>query len=167
MIVGIAEIKTEAAGWPGHFAFDPDALCDQVFFPGGEILFRDRESEVQLACGLVRRDHAAGRGNRFQLAAASEYEENLLVRHTENAEAFAGFKQAEPELFLIEANRAGKIVGVEAGFDDAVDVRGGHDCFSSRVERKIPLEFYPVPFEAAMAAFRIGRQWAIPFIARG
>src|SRR5579864_4963035 len=39
MIVRIAEIKTAASGGPGHFALDPDALCDQALFPGGEILF--------------------------------------------------------------------------------------------------------------------------------
>ena len=95
MIVGIAEIEAPAARRPVHYALDLDSLCDQVFFPRSEIVFRDREREMQLACSLVRRDHAAGGGNWFRLAAASEDEENLLVRHAEYAEAFARFNQAE------------------------------------------------------------------------
>ena len=110
---------------------------------------------MQLACGLVRRDHATGRGNRFRRAAAAKYEEHLLVRDAEYAEAFEGFEKAESELIPVEANRTGKIAGEEAGLDDAIDARGGHSCFSSRVERNVPREFYPVPFGAAMAAFRI------------
>jgi len=163
MIVGIAEIKALAAGRPIHFAFNLDTLCEQALFPRGEILFRDREREVQLAGGSVRRDHAAGRGNRLRCAAASENEEYLLVRDAEYAEAFAGFQQAESQLILVETNRAGKIVGEQTGFDDAIDARGGHDRFSSRLKKEILYEVYPVPFGAAMAIFRISRQRAIRF----
>jgi len=140
MIIGIAEIKALATGWPVYLALDRDALCDQVLFPRGEILFRNCEREVQLACGPVRRDHAAGRVDGFQFAAASEDEEHVLVRHAEYAETFVGFKQPKAQLVLVEANRAGKIVGVEAGFDDAVHLRCGHVYFSSQLKSEIPSE---------------------------
>ena len=131
MIVGIAEIETAATGWPVYYALDPDVLREQMLFPGGEILFRNRKREVQCACGFVRRDRAAGRGNRFLPAPALENEEHLFVRNAEYTETFAGFKQPQSQLFLIEANRAGEIVGVETGFDDTVGARGGHDFFHS------------------------------------
>jgi len=143
MIVGIAEIETLAAGRPGYFAFDPDALRDQALFPGGEILICNREREVQLACGLVRRDHAAGRGHGYRRAAATKYEEHLLVRDAEYAEAFEGFQQTESQFILVEANRTGKIGGEETRFDDAVDARGGHGCFSSGLKKRFPRESIP------------------------
>jgi hypothetical protein len=37
-------------------------------------------------------------------------------------------------LILVEANRARKIAGKETGFNDAIDARDGHDCFSSRLK---------------------------------
>jgi len=132
MIVGVAEIKALTAGWPINFALDLDSLCDQVLFPGCEITFRDSEREVQLSCGLMRRDHAAGGGKRFRFAAAFENEENLLIRHAEDAESFVGFDQPKSQPLLVEANRAGKIIRVEAGFDNAVDVWRRRSNFSSR-----------------------------------
>ena len=99
-------------------------------------------------------------------AAAAEDEEHLFVGDAENAEALAGFEQAKSKLVLVEANRAGKIAGEEAGFDDAVDAWGGHDCFSSRSKREIPCRVYRVPFGAAMATLPIWRRRAIRFIAR-
>ena len=145
MIVGIAEIEALAAGRPVHLALDRDTLRDQVFFPRGEIIFRDGEREVQLARGIVRRDRAAGRGNRLLFAAALEDEEHLLVRHAEYAEAFAGFQQAESQHSLVEANRPREISREETGFDNAVDAWAGHDCFFSQLKREIPCGVYPGP----------------------
>jgi hypothetical protein len=145
MIVGIAEIDALAACRPVHLAFDCDAARDEMLLPHSEILFRYGERDVQLACGVVRRNHAAGRGDRFQSSAASKNKENLSIRHAEHAEPIAGFEQPQTELLLVEANRAGKIVRVKAGFNDAVDARGGHD-FSGKAEREIPWGVYPGPF---------------------
>ena len=123
---------------------------------------------MQLARGSVRRDHAAGRGNRLQFAAALKYEEDLFVRDAEYAEALEGFQQAEPQFFLVEANRARKIVGEETGFDDAIDARRGHDNFFWPVEKRDSLRSLSRPFR--------GRNSDVPdhaaashpnFIARG
>src|SRR5713101_6072963 len=147
MIVRIAEINAQAAFWPVHSAFDRYPAGDQMFLPNSQILFRYGERDVQLARGVVRRDHAAGRGDRFQRSAAAEYEQHLLVRHVEYAEPLAGFEQPESELVLVEANRAGKIGRVEASLNDAVNARGGHDCLSSRAEKELPRGVYPGPFQ--------------------
>src|SRR6266550_2450834 len=129
MIVRIAEINAMPTFRPTHFAFDRDATLNQMLLPLGEILFRHGKSEVQLARGVVRRDQSAGREDRFQRSAAAEYEEHLLVRHAEHAEPLAGFEQPQAKLFLVKTNRAGKIVRVEASFNNAVNARGGHDFF--------------------------------------
>jgi hypothetical protein len=48
-------------------------------------------------------------------------------------------------LFPIEANRAGKVARVDAGFDDAIDGRDGHDCFTIRFEKDNSLRSLSFP----------------------
>jgi len=95
---------------PAHFAFDRDAALDQMLLPLSEILFRHGESEVQLASGVVRRNHSAGRGDWIHTSAATENKQHLLVRHTEHAKPLAGFEQPQSELFFVKANCAGQVV---------------------------------------------------------
>src|SRR5712675_413651 len=94
----------------------------------------------------MRRDHSARRGDRLHGSAATKEEQHLLVRHAEHAEPLTGFEQAQSELILVEANRAGKIAGVKAGFDDAVDARGGHGGTPFQSEEESPLGVYRSAF---------------------
>src|SRR6266704_753428 len=130
MIVRIAEINAMPTFRPTHFAFDRDATLDQMLLPLSEILFRHGESEVQLARGVVRRDHAARRGDRLHSSAATENEQHLLVRHAEHAKPLAGFEQPQAKLVLVKTNRARKVVRVEASFNDTVKAGSRHDFFS-------------------------------------
>src|SRR6266550_2240659 len=148
MIVRIAEINALSAFRPAHFAFDRDAALNQMLLPLGEILFRHGESEVQLARGVMWRNHSAGRGNRLHSSAATENKQHLLVRHTEHAEPLAGFEQPQTKLVLVKTNRAGKIARVEASFNDAVNARSGHDFSLDHAEREVHGGVYPVPFRA-------------------
>src|SRR6266446_6976923 len=125
MIVRIAEVNAMPAFRPAHFAFDRDAALNQMLLPLGEILFRHGKSEVQLARGVMWRDHAAGRGNRLHSSAATENEQHLLVRHAEHAKPLPGFEQPQTKLVLIKTNQAGKIVRVKTSFNDAVNARSG------------------------------------------
>ena len=119
---------------PAHFAFDRDAALNQMLLPLGEILFRHGESEVQLARGVVWRDHAAGRGNRLHSSAATENKQHLLVRHAEHAKPLAGFEQPQSELFFVKANCAGQVVRVQASFNNAVNARGGRNRFFGQLD---------------------------------
>jgi len=83
-----------------------------------------------LARGVVWWNHSAGRGERLQSSTAAEQKQHLLIHHPEHAEPLTGFEQLQSELVLVKANRAGKIVRVEAGFNDAVNAWGGHHRFS-------------------------------------
>src|SRR6267143_3729215 len=120
MIVRIAEIIAMPTFRPAHFAFDRDAALNQMLLPLGEILFRHGECEVQLPSGVMWRDHAAGRGDWIHTSTATENKQHLLVRHAEHAKPLAGFEQPQTKLVLVKANRAGKVVRVEASFNNAV-----------------------------------------------
>src|SRR5882672_3337351 len=130
MIVRIAEVNAMPAFRPAHFAFDRDAALDQMLLPLSGILFRHGESEVQLARGVVRRNHSAGRGDWIHTSAATENEQHLLVRHAEHAKPLAGFEQPQAKLVLVKTNRARKIARVEASFNNAVKAGSRHDFFS-------------------------------------
>src|SRR6266550_4514775 len=103
-----------------------------MLLPLGEILFRHGESEVQLARGVMWRNHSAGRGDRLHSSAATENKQHLLVRHTEHAEPLAGFEQPQSELFFVEAKCTGQVVRVEASFNGAVNGGSGHAFFSTQ-----------------------------------
>ena len=90
---------------------------------------------MELSRGPMRRNHPAGSVDWLQSSTDSEHDQNLLVRHAEHTEPFAGFEQAQSELVSIETHRAGEIVRVKAGFKDAVNVWGGYDHLSRRVIR--------------------------------
>ena len=145
MIVWIAKINALATFRPAYFAFDRDAVGEQMLFPRAEILSRDGEREVKLARRAVRRNHPAGRRDRIHGPAAPEYEQHLLIGHAKRAEPLTGFEQPQSELLLVEANRAGKIVRAKASFNDSVNSRGGHRRIPCRAERKIPSGVYRGP----------------------
>src|ERR1039458_2493976 len=153
MIVRIAEIKALAVCRPVHFAFDRDTAGDQMLFPRAEVFLRHSERDVHLARGTMRRNHSAGRGDRFQSFAAAEQEEHLFVRDAEHAEPLAGFEQAQSELVPIEANGSWKIARVKASLNDAVYAQGGQACFSGQAEREIPGGVHPAPFRDRNGTF--------------
>src|SRR6266436_4790283 len=142
MIVRIAEVNAMPAFRPAHFAFDRDAALNQMLLPLGEILFRHGKSEVQLARGVVRRNHSAGRGDRLHSSTATENEQHLLVRHAEHAKPLAGFEQPQSELFFVEANCTGQVVRVEASFNNAVNARSRHSHFPDEPETETPPRSY-------------------------
>src|SRR5258705_6290395 len=94
----------------------------------------------------MRRDRSARRRNRLHRSAATKNEQHLLVRHAEHAQPLPGLEQAQSELILVEANRAGKIARVKAGFDDAVDARGGHGRTPFQSQEESPLGVYRSAF---------------------
>src|SRR5712671_1361136 len=94
----------------------------------------------------MRRDHSARRRNRLHRSATTKEEQHLLVRHAEHAEPLAGLEQAQSELILVEANRAGKIARVKANFNDAVDARSGHGRTPFQSEEESPLGVYRSAF---------------------
>src|SRR5258708_22464857 len=120
MIVRVAKIDALAAFRPAHFAFNRDAAGGEMFLPLRQILFRHREGKMQLACGIVRRNHPPRSGNRLHSSAAAEYQKYLLVRDAEHAEPLARFEQTQSELLLVKTNRAREITRINAWFNDTV-----------------------------------------------
>src|SRR6267378_2416672 len=143
MIVRIAEVNAMPAFRPAHFAFDRDAALDQMLLPLGEILFRHGKSEVQLAHGVVRRNHSARRGDWIHTSAATENKQHLLVRHAEHTEPLTGFEQPQAKLVLVKTNRARKIARVEASFNDAVNAWSRHSYLSGRSGHRFVAKFIP------------------------
>src|SRR5258706_11765943 len=94
----------------------------------------------------MRRDHSARRGDRLHRSATTKNEQHLLVGHTEDAEPFAGFEQAQSELILVKANRTGKIAGVKAGLDDTIDMGGEHGRTPFKAARDTPRGVYRSAF---------------------
>ena len=72
MLVRIAEIQAAPAARPVHRALDGDAAVFQTPLP---VRFRgsgDGKGHVQISAAIVRRNDAAGRGNRIQRGALAE-----------------------------------------------------------------------------------------------
>jgi hypothetical protein len=151
MIVGIAKIEALAAARPVYFAFDRDSSGNQFAFPLRKVRSRNCKGDVQRSGGLMRRDLAAGCENRFVLATALENEQYLLVSHAEYADAFVGLKKTEADFFLVEADGARKITGVQARFSDAVNLQVRHGYFPED-SRLSPCGVYRFRFAAAIIA---------------
>jgi hypothetical protein len=126
ILVGIAEIETLAAGRPIDFAFDRDALSDEVAFPGWKILFRNGKGKVGLSRAVVRGDEAAGHLNGLNRSSEQEDQQHLMVSGGKGAQAIQGFEKAQAKPIPVEAYGAWQFGRIDAGLNDALNMRERH-----------------------------------------
>jgi hypothetical protein len=90
--------------------------------PDRQIVRVDRKRDVQRTGSVVRRDRAIGSDHRFQGLASGEQQEHRLAKRV-CAHARVGVHGSELETTLIELARTLEVVDIEAGFENARDLR--------------------------------------------
>src|SRR5262245_31969129 len=123
MAVRIAEIDAVSAALPVVAPFDCHAARSEMRFPARKLLLADRKRHVQHALPAMPRNGPARQDDGLRRGALEEDQEDIVPRHGIAGQAVVAVDRLEPEHVFVEGPRARHVLGVDRGFQDAIELR--------------------------------------------